>query len=259
MFDTNRRMSPVRRAFAVLAAASIALLSHDGARPARADELHLRWNECALGGGLAQRVSGCNNPLAVEHLLAGFELSAAVDSVVALEIVIDVVVESASLPSWWQFQPGGCNAGALTASADFSGFGACADPFESQAVALVQTWAPGQPRGASNTSRLIVTSSVLASQRANLGPATPYYAADVRFAHSRSSGAGVCSGCPVPGCLVLNSVQLIRHPGAVPASVFVQASGSGSPNWAAWQGSFSECALVPARNTTWGAIKSLYR
>ncbi|MBI5170946.1 MAG: hypothetical protein HZA61_15760 [Candidatus Eisenbacteria bacterium] len=244
--------SCARRACAALACA-LALV----AGPAFADDLSLRWNECPEGGGLAQRTSGCGNPLAVEHLVTSLQLSAPVDSVVAIEMVVDLVSSSATLPDWWQFGSGGCNSGALSASADFSALGACSDPFSGTGVAVVQTWFVTQPRGGANMARMIVTTSVLASQQTTIGAGAPYYGADIRMTHARSSGASACAGCATAVCLVFNSAQLIRHPAAVPAEVTVLPSGAS--NTAAWQGNFSNCSLVPARNTTWGAIKSLYR
>ncbi len=237
--------------------ASGVLLGALVANTAGADDLSLRWNECPEGGGLAQRTSACGNPLAVEHLLASLQLSTAVDSVVAIEMVVDVISASATLPDWWRFGSGGCNSGALTASADYSALGACSDPFSGAGVAVVQTWFVTQPRGGANMARMIVTTSVLASQLVEIGAGAPYYGADVRLSHIRSSGPSACTGCLTDVCLVFNSAQLVRHPATEPAEVTVLPSGGS--NTAVWQGNSSNCSLVPARNTTWGAIKSLYR
>lgn len=251
------RDAQVRLAPTLMLAALLAVSSAVGARGALADDLALRWIECPEGGGVAQRTSACGNPLAVEHLVASLQLSAPVDSIVAIEMVVDLVSSSATLPDWWQFGSGGCNSGSLTASADFSTLGACSDPFSGSGVAVVQTWFVTQPRGGANMARMIVTTSVPASQLTTFGAGAPYYGADIRLSHARSSGPSACAGCATAVCLVFNSAQLIRHPAASSAEVTVLPSGAA--NWAAWQGSFSECSLVPARNTTWGAIKSLYR
>jgi hypothetical protein len=58
---------------------------------------------------------------------------------------------------------------------------------------------------------------------------------------------------------VLESVQLLRLPGASPAAVTV-ASAMAPDNWVTWLGGAgASCAAVPVRHTTWGAVKALYR
>ncbi len=225
---------------------------------ARADGLHLNWDECAEGNGPSLKTSACSSPLFFETLVSSFELSAPVDSVIGMEVVIDLVSDSATLPNWWRFEPGGCNAGALVASADFSNLGACANPWNSTASGLVQAYRVGDPRGASNTARIVFTVFVLPSQQVSMTALTPYYAGILRLAHTRSAGANACAGCSARACLVLNSVQLLRQPGSLVEQVQVVASG-GTGHWAAWQGSSADCNLVPVRNRTWGAIKSSYR
>lgn len=228
------------------------------AQSARADSLRLNWGDCPEGLGSSVKTSTCNAPLAVESLVSSFDLSAPVDSVIGMEVVVDLVSDSATLPNWWHFESGGCNSGALSASGDFTAIGGCSNPWNSTVSGLVQAYVVGQPRGAANTARMIFTIFVLASQQVSLEAANPYYAGILRLSHSRSSGVNACSGCATPVCLVLNSILVLRRPGSVPEQVQVSPSG-GNGHWASWQGSTADCNLVPVRNRTWGAIKSSYR
>lgn len=239
----------------VLAASLVLLVCFSSAHAAG---LRLSWEECPEGNGQTLKQSSCNAQFAIESLVSSMELSAPVDSVIGMEIVIDLVSDSATLPDWWRYEPGGCNAGTMSASGDFSALGACGIPWNSTATGLVQAWWGGQPRGGANQARLIFTVFVSPTQKVSLDAATPYYAGIVRLTHSRSSGANACAGCTVPVCLVLNSVQLLRLPGASVEAVQIVNSG-GTGNWASWQGTTADCNLVPVRNRTWGAIKSSYR
>lgn len=226
---------------------------------ARGATLGLTWNECAPGSGLALRTNACTNALVPLSLLPTFTLDAPVDSVAFLELVVDVIAEDPVLPDWWRLEPGGCNAGAMTGTGDYTGLGACTDPWNGGGTALVQVWSPGEPRGGANMARMIVTSSVLPANFASLQAGVEYYAAHLRLSLARGSGVGSCAGCLRGACLVLNSVQLGRLPGASPALVTVVPTSGGTPGIATWQNGHAECAAVPVRNRTWGAIKSLYR
>lgn len=226
--------------------------------PVHAASLRLTWADCPEGGGLSLRQSTCNNFLAVESLVPSFELTTPVDSVIAMELVIDVISANASLPAWWHFEPGGCNAGALSANTDFSLLASCADPWNSNGTALVQAWWVGQPRGGANQARLIVTVAASSANMVTMEALTPYYATIIRLTHQHSVGPSACAGCASSLCLVLNSIQLLRLPGAAIAEVQLLPS-VGTSNWAAWQSSLADCAQVPVRNQTWGAIKNLYR
>ncbi len=240
---------------AVLAAGMMLFL---GASNAPAADLRLTWDECPEGNAQTVKQSSCNALFAVDPLVSSFVLSAPVDSVIGMEVVVDLVTDSATLPDWWHYEPGGCNAGALTATGDFSTIGACANPWNSTATGLVQAWWGGQPRGGANQARLIFTVFVAPADRVTMDAGNPYYAGVVRLTHARSSGPNACAGCTVPVCLVLNSIQLLRLSGASVEEVQVVPSG-GTGNWASWQSATANCNLVPVRNRTWGAIKSSYR
>ena len=87
----------------------------------------------------------------------------------------------------------------------------------------------------------------------------PYITADLDLATRGTIGTGSCSGCSSTACLVFNSVTLKRLPGASVTDILISDPAS-SANWAFWQGTVGvDCAAVPVRNHTWGALKSLYR
>ena len=107
---------------------------------------------------------------------------------------------------------------------------------------------------------MIVTSSVVPANFASLQAGVESTTPRTSGSHwLEGSGVGSCAGCLRGACLVLNSVQLGRLPGASPTLVTVVPTSGGTPGIATWQNGHAECAAVPVRNRTWGAIKSLYR
>jgi hypothetical protein len=76
--------------------------------------------------------------------------------------------------------------------------------------------------------------------------------------NSSTVDPGACAGCTVPVCIVLNSITLRNLSFQELASL--SAPVTPGSNFATWQGGTgANCSAVPAKKTTWGAVKSLYR
>ncbi len=233
------------------------------ASPALAEGLYLTWNDCSLAPAATHDfASTCASNLGLQTLYCAFRLSAPVDSVLGVEVVVDVQHADAALPGWWRLDPDGCRAGALTASFDFTAKTACGDFLQGQAAGDFLAYVVTEPHGAANQARIVAAASILPELGyRQLDDATTYYAARLILSNANTVPPGtVCSGCADPACLVLNSVILRRQPGAVGGDVFVGAQGGDNSNFATWQGGAgASCQAVPARAVTWGRIKSLYR
>ena len=240
---------------AVLALVALALASLAVApRAARADDhLWSTWGACALGGGTHDVTFSCGDLFATHSLVCSFMLAAPIDSVIGVELVVDVQCATDTLPAYWHLDTGGCNANQLLVS--FPAPGACADPWGGHAGGLLQEAVAGQPRGGASQVRLKVVATVPANQARTLDAGVVYDALQLDFANERLSR---CDGCQTPACLVLNSILLLRPPGS--AAVLVPGDGSATDNLATWQGGLgADCNAVPARPRTWGAVKVLYR
>ena len=74
--------------------------------------LNLAWQDCRppAGGGFGNQGFGCGSNIAEIPLFPGFSLATPVDSVLAVELVIDVDVAADPLPAWWRMDPGQCRA-----------------------------------------------------------------------------------------------------------------------------------------------------
>ena len=219
----------------------------------------LTWNDCVLGGAAGDLFFDCTSNEGQEELFCAVRLQQPTDSVIALECVVDLQHADPALPNWWQVGSGGCRAGNLTASADYSGLAACADPWSGAGSATIQQYQVGAPRGAPNQARILAVSFVPSSSAASLDATQTYYAARVILRNGNTTGLQACTGCVGGACLVLNSILVRRLPGSS-GDLYLETPIAPGANWATWRGGGgASCSAVPARRSTWGALKSLYR
>ena len=125
----ERLANPYRSPSRVVLAALCAGLALFAPTAVQAGGLSLGWQDCrALGGaGFTGRSYGCTSSLAELPLFPALVPDVAIDSVVAVELVIDVDVATDPLPPWWRMDPGQCRANGWAADASFSG--GCLDPW----------------------------------------------------------------------------------------------------------------------------------
>lgn len=247
------RRSPV--AFAAAAPIAAALLAALPARALAAEELWLRWFECA-SSGVQANVFSCPVPTLPRAMVVAACPAADVEQVVGTTMVLDVLADAATLPNWWQLGPGGCRAGRLDADADFSQVFGCADAWSAAGVALIQVYGL-RPGGGPNELRLVVAGGVPAAGAVVMPGGEPRAIARLVM-DLADAPTTTCSGCGLGACIVLNSVELVRLPGAPGGNVTLVQPASDGSNFAIWQ-SGAACVTVPARNRSWGQIKAMYR
>jgi len=247
--------STCRGVFALLLPLALAVARDAAAQPGTA----LTWNDCFLGVAAGDLFFDCATDAGQEELFCALRLQQPTDGVIALECVVDLQHADPALPDWWQLGSGGCRAGNLTASADYSGLSACADPWGGAGSATIQQYQVGAPRGAPNQVRILAVSFVPSPSAASLDATSTYYAARVIILNGKTTGLPACAGCVGGACLVLNSILVRRLPGSG-GDVYLETPVAAGANWATWRGgSGASCSAVPARRSTWGALKSLYR
>ena len=264
------RTEPVPAVAIVLVVALLGL-----ARPVGAAEgIFLSWDNCGAGAN-ANKTFACDTDDGQQVLFCEFTMPQAADSVVAVEIVIDIQHASSTLPDWWRFDEGGCRVGTiLSADAEFAGTG-CTDMWlgakndGGMVVGGFADYITSQPRGQASQARLRVALAVTTQYAVTLDGTTRYAAARVIIRNDKTAGGSGCPGCVEPACLVLNQVLIGRVAGSedfceqtpLPQSDFCLVTpGAVNANWATWQGGAgANCAAVPVRKRTWGEIKSLYR
>lgn len=218
--------------------------------------LTLAWADCLAGAGTHNQVFGCGSNSVEFLLFPAFELATSVDSVFQLEVVIDLQHSSVTLPDWWRLDPGQCRADQAIADVAFAGTG-CMDPWSGVGISAIQGYLTGPPGRSSSQARILIAATVPSSQAVTLQSGVTYAAARVRL---RTGNSTTCAGCSGSACLVLNSIQLQRLAVTGPGTITLTVPPNETANWVTWQGGVgADCATVPVRNQTWGAVKSLYR
>lgn len=201
--------------------------------------------------------SGCPSDFGEHDLYCAFTLPNPIDSVIALELVLDVQLAGSPLPPWWHLEPKGCRERNLIASARFPDRAACVDFWQGEATAdRPASYTVGESPGHANQARIVVALAVLSTQYRRLEASQMYYAARLILRHGASS---LCPGCGVPACIVLNSILVGRLPGAAGGDVYLEMPGANLANRVTWQGAGADCDAVPVKPRTWGALKTLYR
>jgi len=215
--------------------------------------LNLAWNNCLADGGTSNLTSACSSNLGqAGSLIGSFFSPADVVDVSGAEIVVDLISQTGVLPAWWQFKNvGSCRINSLSIAA-FDG-ASCFD------------WAAGQASmniAAYQLDKVVVGSARVLS--VNAVPATAYGTLDQvnEFTAFRlninNASTTTCAGCTEPVCIVFNSCNMTTPVPANNVRITGAANGVGS-NIVTWQGPGANCAAMPARNWTWGQVKSLYR
>ncbi len=230
------------------------------ALPARAQygAVRLAWSDCGSAGATA-RAFACNTNTGSDVLYVSFKPGNATDAIYQFDTMLSIGLEDYSVvPDWWAFTPvTGCRRGSLLASGDFtSASGACADPWMGQAFASLTVTPVYLFDGQLRRIVLRASATIPSAAAAPLDPATEYYGLRLTVNHLKTVGSGACAGCAQGICIGLNSSgssTLANPANPVRTSLFPDRGYS-----VIWNGGTSCERLTPARNRTWGALKSLY-
>ncbi len=252
---------------AFLAACLLVLL----AASARAGGIDLTWGAgCWPDGAATLETFACNANTGNSRYTGSFILDQDMPLFAALIGIVDLQSASPVLPAWWQLSdqsPRGCRMGSISVSADFlSAPGGCADPWLGQAIGGLAAWqtqySPPPPPGdvpAPNRARLKI--GLILADANPLVAGREYYAFTTTIDHAKSVGTGSCAGCATPATIVLNMIETQ----GVDFSTYrvverAQLTNPIANSCIFWQSPVGGgCGATPARNPTWGQVKSLYR
>lgn len=236
-----------------------------GASSALAGGVNLAWLNCLGDGGVQNRTFACNSNTGTNLLVTSFILDADLADVSGNELVLDVLSTSDPVPAWWEFRlPVNCRSASLGTNFVFTD-NICLDWAAGQATGGVGSYSgdagPGgwtiDPTVLTRHRRLKIAMAVPPTALGALVANQEYYSTNITINNAKTVGTGACAGCTDPVCIVFNSIKVTTP---VPANdVTLGAPNTPGSNIVTWQAAVADCQLVPTRNTTWGAVKSMYR
>lgn len=239
--------------------------------------MNLRWDACMADGGVRNKTFACDTNTGSEKLVVSFRLASDLIGVNGMELSIDVMTPNTQPSSWWTLRgTGQCRNGALTVVAGPSGAPVGCETMWWNTPPSGGITAYNIPNGA-NFYRLSVLYAVPSTELVDFGADVECLVTTLAISHSKTVGAGSCVGCLDPVCIGLKQVKLTRMPGVGDVnlssetqlnSTTVNWQGASAGSWLYEDPLFPDTrprfrvvtcdAAVPARNHTWGSIKSQY-
>jgi hypothetical protein len=221
--------------------------------PATAQGIHLRWTNCAAGGGTSNKAFACDTNSGSHVLVTSFALAQPM-TVTTISGIIDIVAADFVLPAWWEFR--GCRSGSLLLDSSFVPEDVC--PLWNSGCTHLQGGINSYVVGAAgpNTARIDFTALSCGVAR-NLTAGAEYIGPVLAINSTRTVGSPSCAGCGTGVCLTLKQLQLgttvLSTPAIPPSGNIVTWQGGGPGPGGICQ------AVTPTRLSAWGAVKSLYR
>jgi len=227
----------------------------------------LAWNHClSSGAGVQNRAFACDTNVGSNTLVGTFQVNTNFEHMIGSEIVLELATASASLPAWWDlFNVGSCRPTSLIVNSTADpGDLTCPDWSSGQMFVGIGAYCGSagtcvdHPSDA-NKVRIKLVEAVASEFATTLVGGQDYFAFNLVIQNQKTVGAGACSGCSTPACIVLNSINVVAMGSLAHRSITVPSVPGG--NYVTWQGGGgTNCpAATPTRNSTWGAVKSLYR
>jgi hypothetical protein len=223
-------------------------------------QIDLAWNNCLATGGVMNMNYACDGSRVGIPFRAVMSFVDPIDApqFVAIQAVMDIQTSAPVLPDFWMRGAGECADGDFAFPGATIGLGgaACLDPYVGSQPSGGYLWTSGFG-GVSRARAKVVFARDIPTA---LTYGTNYLAGVALFDNDKDIdlGTGVCPGCQVPGCIVLNQIELYQEASAaIPVYAMFQRN---LQNFITWQGGDPTCVdATPVKNKTWGSVKSLYR
>ena len=228
--------------------------------------LNMAWTDCVGDATPVTNMAfACNTNAGgvnAHTLVLSFIAPAGIDSLNGAEMWVDIISQSTPLPAWWNAQSGGCRAGAIGVNFAYGGAGTCIDSYTGAGVGGVAgwnvpvSWLP-TINGSNSAQYTVLDFAAAVPQGSELAcvQGSEYFVGNVSILNTKTTGTGLCAGCTDPVCLSFTRCLLTQPAPAIP--IYISTPGTNS--LVTWQGVGADCAAVPVRKATWGAIKSMYR
>jgi hypothetical protein len=240
----------MRKTLALLAA--LFVIAVPAAR-AQAPGLNLGWYACYGDGGASLRAFACTTTSGQETIVASWVPAADVAGFSGAELFVNLFTAGSTLPPFWSVACSGSN-GPFAADLTYPSTAAmCMDAWSGLGVGGIAACTVGA--FGPTSVQLDLAAGLPAGSEQSLAAGTEYQLFNIRVSHLRAAGVNACLGCVVPACF---DVQELRYTRTSGPEVRLTQRGEQTPIY--WQNAYvGPCLPIPARNRTWGAIKSLYR
>jgi hypothetical protein len=211
--------------------------------------IHIAFGDCAAFG-TSDITNPCNSNAGAIVIVGSFSPPVTVSDAVGIEALVDAS-QAAVLSDWWRVDPAGCRAGRMVPGFLFPDPQNCWDSFASTGLGGLSIIYPGTALGLipSQSERFDVYQAVDANYPVQFTAGQETYLFNLFIYKTRTVGG--CGGCDVPTRLCISELDIARVPGA--GSLDYSSDGSYQCL------TYNTSSPTPARVSTWGAIKSLYR
>jgi hypothetical protein len=229
------------------------------------------WSDFGKTGGPANPpctdyASPCDADDEFVGMMCSFKLDAAMSDFFSTTEILDGQMVGASLPPWWEmWNPGSCRPNAITADGAYTTTKAykkgCLDPYLGNASGLVIAYqspqfpvSPALQSSLAGPNTFRIKSVMALVNPVALNATNEYYACGltITFENTLASPGPQCLGCLAVGRITLNEILV----DGLTSSQRLQAQlHNRSITWHGGAGTDP----TPARNSTWGQVKSLYR
>ena len=223
---------------------------------ASAAGISVAWgNDCWGLNPVSDYTWACNSNVNSNiRMMCTFKPAVTKATLVAADLYMEGMTEAAVVPDWWKLAAGECRGLALSLSVDGGNISdpeACLDLWQSQGGGGIGLYS-------SEGNRMSINAVWAVADAVEAPAETEIMAAQFRVSAVKTLGTTACGGCLVPAIWALNYIN-VGYLGDTESTILDYPYVGGN-QCLTYQGSVLPCAKpVPARNTTWGQVKSLYR
>ena len=193
--------------------------------------VNLSWDECGDAGVLNEAFA-CNTNSGSLVAVGSFVAPDSITALTGTEMILDVVAEGDSLPSWWQLKySGACRQSALGVNFIYTG-STCEDYWSSVSGATGGVAAYVVGGAGANTARITLVAAVDQMQATSLTGGSEYFDFNLTINKTKTVGAGACAGCSTPVTITLSAVNLTQPVGVGD----VLLTDAAARSYITWQG-----------------------
>jgi hypothetical protein len=234
---------------------------------ASAAGINMAWDACLNGGGVPAKTFACNSNIPsgggtattpAHHMFLSAIAPGGIELWTSFEFEFQLQSDDAALPLWWAVRGAGqCRNGALSAAAANATQG-CTDVYGAAGAGGIASYTVGF--GGANRARSTGVWSVPSFGQTPMNEGEEYFVTRISLSNAKTVGLGACAGCNVGVCINAISVKFVQPAGTPGGNPLVTIPANRAH--VLWQNVVDQntCyGATPAKNVTWGRVKTLYR